>query len=69
MEGEAQKLDGLRYTKQAQYDEDHDNNDQNVNPIPSLGESWAYISSQEAEQPQDEQNYDNGPQHQVSPLE
>jgi hypothetical protein len=47
---------------------DHDN-DQNVNPIAGAWESWAYVPTQEAEQPQDEQNHDDSPQHEISPFE
>jgi hypothetical protein len=47
---------------------DHDNN-QNVNPIAGARESWAYVPTQEAEQPQDEQNHYDSPQHEISPFE
>jgi hypothetical protein len=52
-----------------QYDEDDGNHDQNVNPIAGLREAWTDSSTEKAEQPQDEQDYDDGPQHDVSPFE
>jgi len=43
----------LRYSKQAQYDEYDDDNDQNMDPTACLREAWAYITTEKAEQPQD----------------
>jgi hypothetical protein len=40
-----------------------------VNPIARARESWTYVPTEKAEQPQDYQNYDNGPQHEISPFE
>jgi hypothetical protein len=43
----------LGYPKEAQYDEYDDDHDQDVNPTAGARESWAYVPSQETEQPQD----------------
>jgi hypothetical protein len=52
-----------------QYDEDDGDNDQNVNPTASLREARIYSPTEKAEQPQDYQNYDDRPQHEISPFE
>jgi hypothetical protein len=52
-----------------QYNEDHDDDNQNMNPAAGLREAWTYISPEEAEQPQDQENYDDSPQHEISPFE
>jgi hypothetical protein len=54
--------------EELQYNEYDDDNDQNMDPTACLREAWAYVSTEEAEQPQDEQNYDDSPQHEISPF-
>jgi hypothetical protein len=39
-----------------------------VNPIAGAREVWNYVSTEKAEQPQDYQNYDDSPQHEISPF-
>jgi hypothetical protein len=46
---------------------DHDHNE-NVNPVSGAREPRADIPPEKSEQPQDEQNDDNGPQHTLSPF-
>jgi hypothetical protein len=53
--------------QQVQNNQDDHDNEQHVNPASGANagdEPWA----NEAEQPQDEQNYDDSPQHDVPPL-
>jgi hypothetical protein len=52
-----------------QNDEDDGNHDQDVNPIAGARESRTYIPAEKAEQPQDKQNHDDGPQHEVFPFD
>jgi hypothetical protein len=59
----------LYYAKQVQNDQDHSDNDQNVNPGPEVRQGWNYDRAKKAQQPQDDQNHDNYPQHDVSPFE
>jgi hypothetical protein len=54
--------------QQAQYDKYDGNNEQRMNPTACLGETWNYAPAEKAEQPQDHQNYDNSPQHEISPC-
>jgi hypothetical protein len=51
-----------------QYDEDDGNNDQSMNPTTCLREAGTYITTEKAEQPQDYQNDDDSPQHEISPF-
>jgi hypothetical protein len=51
-----------------QYDEYDGDNDQNVNPTAGTREPWAYVPTKEAKQPQYKENYDDSPQHDVSPF-
>jgi hypothetical protein len=51
-----------------QDDEDNGNDDQDVNPIASFREATTDPATKKAKQPQDEQNYDDCPQHFVSPF-
>ena len=44
---------GLYYIEEVQYDKDDDDNDQNVNPRTEVRETWNYVRTQKAEQPQD----------------
>jgi hypothetical protein len=46
-----------------QDDEDDNDYDQNVNPIARTRKAWAYVLTEEAEQPQDYQNNNDSPQH------
>ena len=55
--------------KQVQYDEYDGDNDQSVNPTACAREAWADVSTEKAEQPQDDQNHDDNPQHKISPFE
>jgi hypothetical protein len=52
-----------------QYDEDDGDHDQNVNPTAEAREAGTDIPTEKAEQPQDYQNYDDRPQHEISPFE
>jgi hypothetical protein len=40
-----------------------------VDPIAGFGEAMKYIPSKSAKQPQDQQNNDDSPQHEISPFE
>jgi hypothetical protein len=55
--------------KESQDNEDDSNDDQNVNPIAGLGKTGTDPPAEKAQQPQDEQNYYDGPQHEISPFE
>jgi hypothetical protein len=39
-----------------------------MDPAASLREAGADIPAKSTEQPEDEQNYDDGPQHEISPF-
>jgi hypothetical protein len=39
-----------------------------VDPTAGLGKARADIPAEEAKQPKDEQDYDDGPQHEISPF-
>jgi hypothetical protein len=39
-----------------------------VNPIAGAREVWKYSPAKKAEQPHDDQDYDDGPQHAISPF-
>jgi hypothetical protein len=39
-----------------------------MNPAACLREAWTYVPTEKAEQPQYYQNYDDGPQHEISPF-
>jgi hypothetical protein len=56
---------GLQHPKEVQYDEYDGDNDQNVYPISGARETWNDPPAEKAKQPQDEQNYDDGPQHEI----
>jgi hypothetical protein len=58
---------GLNHSKQVQYDEDESNNEQGVNPAACLRDPLANVPAEKAEQPQNEQNDDDCPQHEISP--
>jgi len=55
--------------QQVQYDEYDGDNDQRMDPTAGLWEPWADIPTEKAEQPQDDKNYDDSPQHEISPFE
>jgi hypothetical protein len=57
------------YPKELQNDEYDDDNDQNVNPTAGFREARTDVPAEKAEQPQDEQNDDDCPQHEISPLD
>jgi hypothetical protein len=63
------KCASLQHPEQVQYDEYDGDDDQRVDPIAGLWEAWADPPTEKAEQPQDEQNYDDGPYHEISPFE
>jgi hypothetical protein len=52
-----------------QYDKYDDDYDQNVNPAAGSREAGTDVRTEKAEQPQDEQDDDDCPQHEISPLE
>jgi hypothetical protein len=60
---------GLYHPKEVQDDEYDSDHDQSVNPTAGLREAWTYVPTEKAQQPQDYQNHDNGPQHEISPFE
>jgi hypothetical protein len=60
---------GLHHAKEMQDDEYDGDNDQNMDPTAGFREAWTDSPTEKAEQPQDEQNYDDSPQHEVSPFE
>jgi hypothetical protein len=51
-----------------QNNEDERDDKQGVNPIACLWEAGADVSTEKAEQPQDDQNYNDSPQHEISPF-
>jgi len=63
-----QKSAELNDPQQIQNDEDNGKNKQSVDPPACFWETWAYVRTQKAEQPQDDENYDDGVQHDISPC-
>jgi hypothetical protein len=55
--------------KKLQDDEDDGDNDQNVYPTADFREPRADAPAEEAEQPENNEHDDDGPQHGVPPLE
>ena len=55
--------------QQVQNDENDDNYEQGMDPIPRARDARADVPAESTEQPQDEQNDDDGPQHMNSPFE
>jgi hypothetical protein len=55
--------------QQVQNDEDDDNNEQGMDPISRARYARADVPAKSADQPQDDQNDDDGPQHMNSPFE
>jgi len=58
----------LHNSQQVKDDEDDDNNDENMDPIPGAREARADVPAKKADQPQNEQNNDDSPNHGVSPF-
>jgi hypothetical protein len=58
----------LNYMKQVQNDQDDRNNDQGMDPTASLRDPWTDVRPKITEQPQDQQNDDDSPQHEISPY-
>jgi hypothetical protein len=52
-----------------QNDEDHGDYDQSMDPISCFRKAWADVSAQKTEQPQDDENYDDGPKHEITPFD
>jgi hypothetical protein len=52
-----------------QYDEYDDDNDQNMDPTACLRKAWTYVTTEKAKQPQNYENHDDSPQHEISPFE
>jgi hypothetical protein len=40
-----------------------------MDPTAGFRKSWADPATEKAQRPQDEKNYDNGPQHEIAPFE
>jgi hypothetical protein len=49
-----------------EYDGDHD---QGMDPTACLWKTWHNAPAEKAKQPQDDQNYDDSPDHNISPFE
>jgi hypothetical protein len=60
---------GLYHPKEVQYDEYDGDNDQSMNPTACFREAWTNVPAEKAEQPQDYQNHDDSPQHEISPFD
>ena len=54
--------------QQVQSNEYDGDNDQNMDPTACLRETRTYVPPEKAKQPQYYQNYDDGPQHEISPF-
>jgi hypothetical protein len=52
-----------------QDDQDNCDNDQNMDPTAGFWKTRTDSPTEKPEQPQDEQYYDDGPQHEISPFE
>jgi hypothetical protein len=52
-----------------QYDQYDRDNDQRVNGVAGFGESGIYTWTKSTEQPQHDQDYDDSPHHEISPIE
>jgi hypothetical protein len=59
---------GLHHPKQVQDDQYNSNHEQGMDPIAGLRDSLADILAKKAQHPQNDQNYDDCPQHEISPL-
>jgi hypothetical protein len=58
----------LHYPKEVQDDEDDGEDDQQMNPTAGFREAGADVSTEEAKQPEHNQDYDDSPQHGPSPF-
>jgi hypothetical protein len=56
---------GLHHPKEVQDDENNGDNDQSMNPTASAWEAWTYVPTEKAKQPQDYENYNDSPQHEI----
>ena len=54
--------------KEAQYNKYDRDDDQSMDPTACAWEIWTYIPAEKAEQPQNYQNDDDSPQHEISPF-
>jgi hypothetical protein len=54
--------------KKGQYDENQSDYEQSVNPVSGLREVGADVPAKKAEKPENNQYYDNGPKHVISPF-
>jgi hypothetical protein len=52
-----------------QYDEDDRDDEQDMDEIARFGETRADRTAEKAQQPQDQKNDDDSPQHEISPLQ
>ena len=59
----------LNDVQKVQNHQDDNDNDQNMDPTAGTWEPWAYVPTQETEQPQYYKNYNDSPQHEISPFE
>jgi hypothetical protein len=56
------------YPKELQDNQNNCNHDKNMNPTTGSRKGRTNIPAQEAEQPENDKYYDNGPQHFISPF-
>ena len=61
--------EGLYNPKQVQDDEQDDDNDQDMDPIAGFWEAGKNIPTKSTEQPEDQENDDDCPKHEISPFE
>jgi len=54
--------------KQIQYDQNDGDHDQGMDPTACLRDPCTYVPAEKAEQPQDYKNYDDCPQHEITPF-
>jgi hypothetical protein len=54
--------------QQTQNNKNDGNNDQNMDPSASLRKSWTDIPTEKAKQPENHQDYNYRPQHEISPF-
>jgi hypothetical protein len=55
-------------SKELQHDEDDGDNKQGVNPIACAWDLWADVLAEKAKQPEDDENNDDCPQHEIPLL-
>jgi hypothetical protein len=51
-----------------QNNQDYGDNDQSMNPSAGAREAWANARTDKAKQPQNDENDDDCPQHEISPF-